>query len=176
MKKVLPFLAAAAIAGPALAQEAEIYHASDAWPVHRLGASCSMERQGQADTGFGRLAVGYDAARGEVTLSTSAPVERGLPPSGSIPLHIVFLDNGRVKHDDQWASRTFAYTSEDGIYRFTAAFAGEKNARQILADLAGSRRLGLLHEGEVLFDHDLAGARDSLGRMQACAARAVAAN
>lgn len=173
MRKLLPFLAVLAV--PAQAQDAALYYASDAWPVHRANDACAMERVGRPETGFGMLGVSYDAARDLVTLSTSAPVQSGLPASGDIELHIVFLDNGDVKHDDAWASRKFSYTSEDGLYRFTAAFSGEKNVRQILADLANSRRLGLLRDGEVLFDHDLAGARESLARLQACAAGTVAA-
>lgn len=173
MKTLLSLFAVLAV--PANAQDASIYYASESWPVERAGGACAMERTGQPETGFGMLGVGYDAANDVVTLSTSAPVQSGLPPSGEIRLHIVFLDNGRVKHDDAWASRTFAYTSEDGMYRFTTSFAGEKNVRQILADLANSRRLGLLRDGEVLFDHDLAGARESLARLQACAAGTVAA-
>lgn len=174
MKRLLlPLLAFAVI--PAQAQDADLYYASDTWPVHRANGACAMERIGQPETGFGLLGVEYDAARDLVTLSTSAPVQSGLAASGDIEFYIVFLDNGDVKHDDTWFSRKFSYTSEDGVYRFTTAFSGERNVRQILADLANSRRLGLLRDGEVLFDHDLAGARESLARLQACAAGTVAA-
>ena len=172
MKKLLPLLAALAV--PAQAQDADLYYASDAWPVHRANGACAMERIGQPDSGFGQLAVEYDAARDLVMLSTSAPVESGLPASGAVDFEIVFLDNGDVKHDDTWFSRKFAYTSEDGVYRFTTAFSGERTVRQVLADLANSRRLGFLRDGEVLFDHDLAGARESLNRLRTCATATVA--
>ena len=176
MKKLLPLLAAPmALAMPAAAQDAQIYYASPSWPVERTGAGCAMIRTGSPETGFGTLSVAYDAARHEVTVSTAEHVKTALPPTGKIAMHIVFLDNGGTKHDDGWGSRTFAYTSADGVFRFTSAFAGESNVRQILADLGHSRRLGFLLDGEVLFDHDLAGIGPSIARLQDCAASAVAA-
>lgn len=171
----LPLPLLALLAMPAQAEEAVLYHASETWPVHAAAGTCTMTRAGMPETGHGRLTVSYDAAANEVTLATTERIDASLPPSGRLPMHIVFLDNGRMKHDDQWASRTFAYTSEDGVYRFATAFAGENNVRQILADLANSRRLGLLREGEVVFDHDLAGARQSIARLRDCAARPLAA-
>ncbi len=177
MNKLLPLLAAPiALAMPAGAQDAQIYFASPSWPVERTGAGCAMVRAGSPATGFGTLSIAYDAARREVTVSTAEHVETALPPNGKITMQIVFVDNGETRHDDGWGSRSFAYTSIDGVYRFTSAFAGESNVRQILADLGHSRRLGFLRDGEVLFDHDLAGIGPSIARLQECAASAVAAN
>jgi hypothetical protein len=176
MNKLLPLLAApVALAMPAAAQDAQTRDTSPMWPVERSAAGCAVVRAGIPETGFGSLSVGYDAARDEVTVSTSEHVKTTLPPNGKIVLQIVFVDNGGTRHDDGWGTRTFTYTSNDDVYRFTSAFAGKNNVRQILADLGHSRRLGLLRNGEVLFDHDLVGLAPAIARLQDCAASAVVA-
>lgn len=177
MNKLLPLLAALAmLAVPAAAQDAETYYASPSWPVERTAAGCAMVRAGSPASGFGVLEVRYNAARREVTLGTSEQVETSLPGAGTIAMQIVFVDNGDTRYDDGWGARTFAYARDGDGYRFTSAFSGEKNVRQVLADLGHSRRVGFLRDGEVLFDHDLAGIAPSLARLQDCAASVVAAN
>lgn len=172
----IPLVLLALLAVPTHAQETEVYYASETWPVSRDGSSCSMIRAGAAETGFGRLSVSYNAARNEVTLATRETARTSLPAGVTVRLHLVFLDNGRIKHDDQWGSRQFTYTSTEDGHTFATVFAGDRNVRQILGDLANSRRFGLIHDGEVVFDHDLAGVRGSLARLRECAARTAAAN
>ena len=171
MNKLFALLAL--IAAPAAAQEASVYHASDTWPVSATGQSCTMTFAGR-EMLSDPFAVSYDGR--EVALTAVSEVASSLPSSGTMELAIVFLENGRTARDDGWGTRAFAYVRENGKARFTARFAGEQNVRQILADLAGSRHIGFLHDGKVVMSSDLAGAGSSLGRLQECAARTVAAN
>lgn len=173
MKMLLPLFAL--IAAPALAQDSALYFASDAWPVRKSGTVCTMARTAPAE-GESALSVTYDAAKGEVTVAADNPVTDALPESGSIDLAIVFLDNGGVEYDDAWGTRRFDYSREDGAARFATRFAGERNVRQILADLSGSAHVGFLHRGEAVMWSDLAGARRPLLQLQECAARALASN
>lgn len=177
MNKLLPLLVAPALlAAPAAAQDAETYYASPTWPVQRSAGGCTMVRTGSPETGFGVLRVGYDAVRDEVTLSTSEQVESSPSGSGTLAMQIVFVDNGETKYDDGWGSRSFAFSRDGDRFRVTSAFSGTKNVTQILADLTHSRRLGFLRDGEVLFDHDLAGAGPSIARLRACATSLAAAD
>ena len=169
MRMLLTLLALAAV--PAQAQDSSLYHASDTWPVHTSGGACTMS---QADGGG--LSVGYDRRSGEVTLTTTNEVAATLPSTGSIDMIVVFLDNGAEKYDDAWGARRFDYVREDDTARFTARFAGEKNVRQILADLSNSSAVGFRYGDEPVLGYDLAGARPSLARLRECADRAVAAN
>ena len=170
MKRLLPL--AALLASPALAQDAQVYHASATWPVHASDGACTLV-QAQPESGSA-LSVGYDGD--EVILTSTAQVESPLPPSGRVPLEIVFLENGNTDYDDGWGSRQFAYVGSDGVYRFSARFAGARNARQILADLADSKWLGLLQDGETIVAYELKGIAASVSRLRDCASQVVAAN
>ena len=94
--------------------------------------------------------------------------------SGELELDIVFLDNGNVEYDAGWGARRFTYSNENGTARFSTRFVGERNVRQVLADLANSRTVGFLYKGEAVMSADLAGAGPSIAQLQECAARAVA--
>lgn len=170
MRKLLSL--AVLLAVPAQAQDAQVYYASETWPVHAAGRTCTMV-QAMADAG-GTLSVSYDGA--EVTLTSTSALESELPASGKVSLAIVFLDNGRTAFDDGWGSREFTYTREGDAYRFSSRFAGENNVRQILADLAGSKTVGLLQRGQTVVAYDLADISRSVARLRDCAARQVAAN
>ena len=170
MKTLLPL--AVLLASPALAQDAQVYHASATWPVHVSDGTCTLV-QAKPDSGS-TLSVSYDGD--EVTLTSTAQVESPLPPSGQVPLDIVFLENGTTDYDDGWGPRQFAYAGSDGVYRFSARFAGTRNVRQILADLADSKWLGLLQDGETIVAYELAGIAPSVSRLRDCASQAVAAN
>src|SRR5690606_6000148 len=92
MKTLLPL--AALLASPALAQDAQVYHASATWPVHASDGACTLV-QAQPESGSA-LSVGYDGD--EVILTSTAEVESPLPPSGRVPLEIVFLENGNTDY------------------------------------------------------------------------------
>lgn len=174
MKKLIPLLAL--LAAPAGAQDAQVYYASPAWPVQAAGSACKMV-QANGDAGPNALEVAYDAATGEVALTMSTDEIRDTSrDSGTIELNIVFLQNGRTAHDDAWGSRTFTYKREGNTARFTTRFAGERNVRQILADLANSHDVGFLFQREPVMSTELSNARPSLGKLQECARRVVAAN
>ena len=175
MKTLLPLLAVALWAVPAYAQGGP--GQPGIWPVQAAGETCTIS-QSFADPDFGNhtLAISYDASRQEVSLTTTNAAASELPDSGELRWNIVFLDNGDEKHDDAWGGRSFSYTRDGEAYRFSTRFAGERNVRQILADLAASRSIGFLERGEVVTAYDLAGAGRSIARLRACAARAVAAN
>ena len=164
-------LAPVAVFLPAVAQGAEIYHASESWQVARNGAGCTASSTGVAEIGFGQLQISYDADRNEVTLASEENVKTAIPSGASVRLSLVFLDNGTEQHDDQWGARQFVHTATGGTHRFATSFLGERNTRQILGDLASSRRLGLLENGEVIFDHDLAGLRAAIVQLRECAAQ-----
>ena len=175
MKSLLPLFAVALSAAPAYSQGTP--GQEGIWPVESAGDTCAMS-QAFSDTDFGRhtLAISYDASRQEVSLTTiNAPADE-LPESGELMWRIVFLDNGRESYDDAWGARRFTYVRDGEAYRFTARFAGEKNVRQILADLAASRGVGFMERGKVVTAFDLAGAARSIGRLRSCAARVVATN
>lgn len=169
-------LLATLVAGPAAAQagsrDAQVFYASDTWPVHAAGASCTVS-QAQPGPG-GTLSVSYDGT--QVALTSSNEVESPLPGSGKAKLDIVFLDNGSTRYDDGWSEREFTYRQEGAAYHFTTRFAGERNVRQILADLSASRTVGLLQDGQLVVDYDLAGLSPSIARLADCAARPVASN
>jgi type 1 fimbria pilin len=172
MKKLLPF--AVLLAVPAQAQDAQVYYASDTWPVHASGRTCTMMQA--ASSADGRLSVSYDGT--EVTLATTNTLESELPDSGKVSFAIVFLDNGAsdLEFDDGWGSREFTYSRDDGDYHFSARFAGENNVRQILSDLANSKTIGLLQRGKAVMAYDLADVGGSIARLRECAARSIAAN
>jgi hypothetical protein len=172
MRKLLPL--AAVLAVPAQAQDAQVYYASDTWPVHAAGRTCTLVQTG-ADAASA-LSVSYDGA--EVTLISINTLESELPASGKVSLAIVFLDNGNgdIAYDDGWGSREFAYAREGDAYRFSTRFAGEKNVRQFLTDLANSKSLGLLQRREAVVAYDLGDIGRSVARLRDCAARTVAAN
>ena len=174
MKKLLPLAALLAVpaAMPAQAQDAQVYYASDTWPVHAVGGACTIVQA--APDGGSALAIGYDGA--EVTLTSTSELESELPAAGTVSLAIVFLDNGRTAFDDGWGSREFSYAREADAYRFSTRFSGEKNVRQILADLAASRTIGLLQRGQTVVAYELGGIGRSVARLRDCAARQVAAN
>jgi hypothetical protein len=106
----------------------------------------------------------------------TSDISSGLEDSGQLDLAIVFLDNGKTKHDDGWGMRSFGYTHQGDVTRFTARFAGERNVRQILADLASSKHLGLLYQGQVVSSTELANAAPSIDKLRECARRVIAAN
>jgi len=170
MKKLLPL--AALLAVPAHAQDAQVYYASDTWPVHVSGRTCTMAMA--APTADGTLSVSFDGTR--VTLASTSEVESELPAAGKVNLAIVFLNNGRTEFDDGWGSREFTYSRDNGAYRFATRFTGDNNVRQILDDLAASKTLGLLQRGQTVVAYDLADASRSVARLRDCAGRQVAAN
>jgi hypothetical protein len=170
MKKLLPL--AAMLAVPAHAQDAQVYYASDTWPVRTTGGTCTMAMA--APSTDGTLSVSYDGA--QVTLASTSELESELPSAGKVNFNIVFLNNGRTDFDDGWGSREFAYSRENGAYRFATRFSGENNVRQILDDLAASKTLGLLQRGQTVVAYDLADAARSVARLRDCAGRQIAAN
>jgi hypothetical protein len=171
VKKLFALLAL--IAAPAAAQEATLYYASDTWPVTATGRSCTMAYAGP-ETIADPFSVSYDGR--EIALTTTNEVASSLPASGTLDLAIVFLDNGRTAYDDGWGTRRFAYSRENGNARFTARLSGERNVRQMLADLENSNHIGFLHRGKAVMSADLADARRSLARLRECGARAMASN
>jgi len=174
MKKLVPALAL--LAAPAVAQGAQVYYASDAWPVETAGSTCTMI-QAAGDAGPNALEVGYDAATGEVMLTMSSDeIGNALRDSGTIELAIVFLQNGKTAYDDAWGSRRFSFAREGSTARFSTRFAGERNVRQILTDLANSHDVGLLYEGKAVMSTNLTRAGRSLDKLKECAGRVVAAN
>lgn len=174
MLKLLPLLVL--LAAPAGAQEPRVYRASTTWPVEIAGRTCSLVNAA-ASAASNPLMLSYDATSGEVTLTIeTTDFKGGLDAAGALRLSMVFLDNGPIKHDDGWDPRTFGYTHQDGVTRLTTRFAGERPVRQILADLAGSRHIGLLYQGEVVASTDLAGAARSIESLRSCARQALAAN
>jgi hypothetical protein len=122
------------------------------------------------------LEVNYDASRQLVTLATTNSVQTPLPGSGSISWLIVFLDNEGEKFDDAWGSRQLTFKQDGEAYRFTTGFSGERNVRQILADLSASRSLGFMDKGKLVVAYDLNGARTAVSRLSTCAQQAVASN
>lgn len=173
MKKLVPLLAL--LAAPAAAQDARVYYASDAWPVQASGRVCSMAAP--AAEASDPLTISYDAASGEMVLTAeTSDVSTSLSDNSGVDLGIVFLENGRTKHDDGWGERRFTYSRVGDKARFTSRFAGERNVRQLLADLAGSAHVGLLYEGQVVTSTDLSRADASLDKLRECARRVVAAN
>jgi hypothetical protein len=169
MKTLLPL--AVLLAAPAAAQDG-VYYASDTWPVHAAGGRCTMTQAAHEDRND--LSVSYDGR--EVVLATINEVKTPLPDSGSVAMRLVFLENAGVDYDDGWSSRPFAYTREGDLFRFSSRFAGEKNTRQLLDDLANSKHLGFLIKDDVFYDYDLRAAAPSIARLRECAARTVAAN
>ena len=171
MRKLLPF--AVLLAVPAQAQDAQVYYASESWPVHVSGRTCTMQGLPGAD---GVLSVSYDGA--EVTLTTISELASELPAAGKVKLAIVFLDNedSDIEFDDGWGSREFTYAQEGDTYRFSTRFSGENNVRQILTDLASSKTIGLLQRRQTVVAYDLAGIATSVERLRDCAARTVASN
>ena len=168
MKKLVPL--AALIALPAVAQ------GSGLWPVQASGRACSMVNAAVSEAS-NPLTVTYDSGSGEVVLTIeTSDITSGLANSGSLDLSIVFLDNGDIKHDDGWDPRSFGYTRQGEVTRFTTRFAGERPVRQILADLSSSKHIGLLYRGQVISSTNLAGAASSIGELRACSRRAIAAN
>ena len=169
MNKLLPL--AVLLAVPAAAQDA-VYYASDTWPVHSTSGGCTMTQAAHEDRNA--LSVSYDGR--EVVLATVNEVKTPLPDSGSVAMRLVFLENAGVDYDDGWSSRPFTYAREDGVFRFSSRFAGEKNTRQLLDDLANSKHLGFLIKDDVFYDYDLRNAAPSIARLRECAARNMAAN
>ena len=168
MKTLVPL--AALIALPAVA------HASTAWPVQASGSACSMVNAVVTEAS-NPLTLTHDSATGEVVLTIeTSDIASGLDDSGSLELAMVFLDNGDIKHDDGWDPRSFGYTRQGEVTRFTTRFAGERPVRQILADLSSSKHIGLLYRGQVISSTNLAGAASSIGELRACSRRAIAAN
>ncbi|KRA83148.1 hypothetical protein [Altererythrobacter sp. Root672] len=170
MKKVLALSALLVSASAAHAQ-------AGPWPVHTTDGSCSM-RQTFTHPEFGSttMEVSYDASRQLVTLATTNSIDTTLPGSGSLDWLIVFLDNNGEKFDDAWGSRQLSYTREGQAYRFTTSFSGERNVRQILADLSASRSVGFMDKGKLVVAYDLGGVRNAVSRLSTCAQRAVASN
>jgi hypothetical protein len=173
MKIYVPLLALLAV--PAAAQDAQVFYASNAWPVQAAGQVCSTANATAGDAS-NPLTLSYDAASGEVMLTVeTSDISSGLDNSGSLDLAMVFLDNGRVKHDDGWGQRSFTYTRQGEATRFTSRFAGERNVRQILADIAGSKHIGLLYRGQLVASTDLASIAPSIDKLRECARQALAA-
>jgi len=172
MKKLLPL--AALLAVPASAQDAQVFYASNSWPVHTSSRTCTLVQA--VSDGGNALSVSYDGA--EVTLTTTNRIETALPASGEVSFAIVFLDNGNgdIAFDDGWGSREFVYARGDGDYRFSTRFAGERNVRQFLTDLASSRTIGFLQRGRPVISYELGDVGNSVARLRECAARALAAN
>lgn len=174
MKKAV--LVVALIAVPAGAQERRVYHASDTWPVEIADGTCTMANAATSEAS-NPLTLSYDAASGEIVLTVeTTDISDGLEANGSLELAMVFLDNGSIKYDDGWDPRSFGYTHDGGVTRFVTRFAGERPVRQILADIAGSKHLGLLHRGKIIASTDLGGAASSVAQLRACARQVLAAN
>ncbi|MBN9506937.1 MAG: hypothetical protein J0I69_13010 [Altererythrobacter sp.] len=173
MKMFVPLLALLAV--PAAAQNAQVYYASNAWPVQVSGQACSMANAmpGEASN---PLTLAYDARSGEVSLSVeTTDIVSGLADTGTLDLAIVLLDNGKTKHDDGWGWRSFGYTRQGDVTRFTAHFAGERNVRQLLTDLSSSKHIGLLYRGEVIASTELASIAPSIDKLRECARQTIAA-
>ena len=169
MKLLLPLTVL--LAAPVAAQVV-VYYASDTWPVHAAGGRCTMTQASHEDRNA--LSVSYDGR--EVVLATINEVKTPLPDSGSVAMRLVFLENDGVEYDDGWSSRPFAYAREGEVFRFSSRFAGERNTRQLLDDLANSEHVGFLIKDDVFYDYDLRAAAPSIARLRECAARAVAAS
>ncbi|MBO9519031.1 MAG: hypothetical protein J7493_13275 [Porphyrobacter sp.] len=122
------------------------------------------------------LEVSYDVPHQLVTLATTNSIGTALPGSGSLRWSIVFLDNDGEKYDDAWGSRELSYKREGDAYRFATGFSGERNVRQIFADLSASRSLGFMDQGKLVVGYDLDGMRTAISRLSTCAQRAVATN
>jgi hypothetical protein len=156
----------ALVAAPALAQD------SGVWPVSAEGRACTASQPGGTAEN-GRLSVTYDAARQEVVLTSLNRVQSPLPQSGSMNLQLVFLDNGDQKWDDGWGPRQVNYVRTGDVVQFTTRFVGEKNVRQVLADLSSSKRIGLLDKREPVIAYFLDGFGPTLAQLRDCAARAA---
>jgi hypothetical protein len=176
MKKLLPLAALLAVpaAVPAQAQDGQVYYASDSWPVHVAGRTCTMV-QAVADEG-NVLSIGYDGA--ELTLTSTSVLQSSLPATGKVSFRIVFLDNGNgdIEFDDGWGTREFAYARQGEAYRFSTRLAGEENVRHFLTDLASSRTIGLLQGDQAVVAYELNDVSRSIAQLRDCAARRVAAN
>src|SRR5690606_12245840 len=153
------------LAAPAaFAQDSELYYASSAWPVHTSAGVCTVTQASGAD---GLLGIAHHGD--EVVLTSTSSVESPLPETGKVYLALVFLDNGRLRHDDGWGTREFTYARSGDVYRFSTRFAGRRNVEQILADLAARRSFGMLQQGAVVFSFDLADLAPSLASLHECA-------
>ncbi|MBT2133515.1 hypothetical protein KK137_04125 [Croceibacterium sp. LX-88] len=153
------------------------YAQTGPWPLHADNGACSI-RQTFSHPEFGSttLEVSYDAAHQLVTLATTNSVATALPGTGSVAWSIVFLDNGGEKYDDAWGSRQLSYKRDGEAYRFTTGFSGERNVRQILADLSASRSLGFMDKDKLVVGYDLNGVRSAVARLSSCAQKAVVSN
>jgi hypothetical protein len=172
MKKFVPLLALLAL--PAQAQDAQVYYASSTWPVHVSGNACSLNNAAP-DESNNALKVNYDSRAGEVVLTIETrDISSGLNATGTLSLGVVLLDNGTVKHDDGWSPRTFNYTHQNGVTRFTTRIAGKRSARQFLSDLGTSRHLGLIYQGQAISSTSLSGVSPSLTRLDECSRQTFA--
>lgn len=170
MKKLI---AISIILGSASAASAQ----AGLWPVDTRDGACSISQSfAHPDFGATTLEVSYDASRQLVTLATTNSVGDSLASSGNVDWSIVFLDNGGEKYDDAWGSRRLSYARTGEAYRFVTGFSGERNVRQILADLSASRALGFMDKGELVVAYDLNGLRSAVSRLSSCARSAVASN
>lgn len=145
------------------------------WPVTAAGPNCTIS-QSFADPEFGprTLEITYDATREEVAVIAIGAAPASLPETGRVAWSIVFLGNGDVEHDDAWGARQFTYARDGEAHRFATRFAGRGNVRQILADLAASRGVGFLQDGELVTAFDLGGIGGSIERLRPCAAARTA--
>ena len=156
-------------AAPALGQ-------TELWPVEEADGSCSMGQTfSSADFGVHTLQVSYDAKRQLITLTSTSPVDAALPATGTVDMTIAFLDNGDEPFDDAWGQRRFTIAQDDGRHLLSTSFSGERNVRQVLADLAASRAVGFMNAGKVVTAFELRDADASLRQLRSCAAQ-VASN
>jgi len=156
------------LAAPLTAQNGEPYYAPAVWPVHASGTACTIIQVSGGDD----AALSIELQGREVLLTSTSSVESELPETGKVELALVFLDNGRVRRDDGWGTREFTYARAGDLYRFSTRFAGDRNMRQILSDLAASRSLGILQGEQVIFSFDLADIAPSIARLEECSGRA----
>lgn len=162
----LIFAIAAVASVPAAAQTAVT------WPVSADAGACTATQPG-TDAEDGRLSVTYDAGRREVVLTSLNRVASPLPASGTMNLRLVFRDNAGEAWDEGWGTRQVSYTRTGDAVRFTLRFVGEQNVRQLLADLAASRSIGLLDKREPVIAYYLAGLGPAVAELKACATRAA---
>lgn len=165
MHKLIPLLALAT-AAPALAQSSAM------WPVNAEGRACTASQPG-ATAESGRLSITYDAAAPEVTLTSINQVESPLPARGVVNLALVFVDNGNEPYDEGWGFRRVAFARRGDAVEFSTRFTGERNVKQVLADLAHSRRVGFVQHGEPVIAYILDGIGPALDALRSCAARAA---
>src|SRR5690606_10045304 len=75
---------------------------------HTSAGVCTVTQASGAD---GLLGIAHHGD--EVVLTSTSSVESPLPETGKVDLALVFLDNGRLRHDDGWGTREFTYARSE---------------------------------------------------------------